>query len=820
MDDATTATTTTNSNNANANPKQPPRRMDSSTVGGEHVKGIHAGIIRASSSRQKVEELASNTGVWFPWNQAYKLWWGFTVFCTFFTAFYETYQIAFGPGGEARGGGAVIGYLLVGVFLIDMAVNFNLAFYDENDEIVWDRKRIAQNYVRGGMFWIDLLGSFPFYVLALAITGQTGTDDSYTQYLALFRLLRLFRLYRVKQLYDILQYSTKISFMTLTLGRDFAVIMVWTHLHACIFYFISRQHNFDPDITWVGGLVAESNGMERYTVSLYWSITTFTTVGYGDFSPVNEIEQVFGIIYMLLNIILQAWVIGSITLLIVKQDEATGSYRDTLERLDDYSTAHGLEQSFYKRLKTQVKLDFNNREISDEQVLQEFPVSVRRKVLRKLYLPNLLQTSLMQGVRQQFVDAFLSASQVEFFSPGEEIIGKGTIAGDLYLLVGGVVQLVTRDKMVKDPAAASGSASDDGWESVLSDSIAGSSTHAAIGKHMQAGEFINPIGFFTESPQMATARTLTVCKTLTLPRAAYQLMADDHPIGAQQVLENLLRKVRAMRGSDKSDDKSDGLGDAPLSSQPSMDDLGDDATKSVRFEGQHISSDYGEGAGVRAQQAFQLQAAETVVEDLVQMHANKLRDDRTTRFLFAAGRGNVGILTLLLNQGLDPDAADYDKRTALMVAAMKGQTDVVTKLLELHADPNLVDMHGVSALGEAAMNGHEDTVKVLLKHGGSLCLTEAKAASTLCQAVFDGDVRLLQRLFEAKIDVNAGDYDRRTAVHIAAAEGNLAALRVLVQAGANLNVKDRWNNSVRDEAQSAKSGHVIDYLDSLDSVTK
>jgi ankyrin repeat protein len=127
----------------------------------------------------------------------------------------------------------------------------------------------------------------------------------------------------------------------------------------------------------------------------------------------------------------------------------------------------------------------------------------------------------------------------------------------------------------------------------------------------------------------------------------------------------------------------------------------------------------------------------------------------------------------------------------------------------------LVDMHGVSALAEAAMNGHEETVQVLLKHGGSLCLSEAKAASTLCQAVFDGDVKLLQRLFEAKIDVNAGDYDRRTAVHIAAAEGNLAALRVLVDAGANLNVKDRWNNSVRDEAASAKAGHVIEYLDSL-----
>lgn len=52
-------------------------------------------------------------------------------------------------------------------------------------------------------------------------------------------------------------------------------------------------------------------------------------------------------------------------------------------------------------------------------------------------------------------------------------------------------------------------------------------------------------------------------------------------------------------------------------------------------------------------------------------------------------------------------------------------------------------------------------------------------ASQLCTAVFEGDLPLLRRLIRAGAAADAGDYDRRTALHIAAAEGNTAAVRAV-----------------------------------------
>jgi hypothetical protein len=70
---------------------------------------------------------------------------------------------------------------------------------------------------------------------------------------------------------------------------------------------------------------------------------------------------------MLLNIVIAAWIIGSITLLIVKGDEKTGEYRDSLETLKQYGEMHDFDDSFMRKLKAQLKLGFQNREISDEQ---------------------------------------------------------------------------------------------------------------------------------------------------------------------------------------------------------------------------------------------------------------------------------------------------------------------------------------------------------------------------------------------------------------------------------------------------------------------
>ena len=44
-------------------------------------------------------------------------------------------------------------------------------------------------------------------------------------------------------------------------------------------------------------------------------------------------------------------------------------------------------------------------------------------------------------------------------------------------------------------------------------------------------------------------------------------------------------------------------------------------------------------------------------------------------------------------------------------------------------------------------------------------------------------------------DLNLGDYDKRTAIHLAASEGNYEMVKWLVENGADVNAVDRWGGT-------------------------
>jgi glutaminase A len=81
----------------------------------------------------------------------------------------------------------------------------------------------------------------------------------------------------------------------------------------------------------------------------------------------------------------------------------------------------------------------------------------------------------------------------------------------------------------------------------------------------------------------------------------------------------------------------------------------------------------------------------------------------------------------------------------------------------------------------------------------------------LCKAAGAGDVRKVKELVQAGAPLLYVDYDYRSALHVAACEGHLNVVRLLVEAGHPLNVRDRWNHTPLHEALTcvADSAHEV-----------
>ena len=76
-------------------------------------------------------------------------------------------------------------------------------------------------------------------------------------------------------------------------------------------------------------------------------------------------------------------------------------------------------------------------------------------------------------------------------------------------------------------------------------------------------------------------------------------------------------------------------------------------------------------------------------------------------------------------------------------------------------------------------------------------MDETDSSGELCEFARAGEIERVMLLLEGKCDPNAADYDRRTSLHLAASEGNLHVINVLVKSGVDVNVRDRYPRTSR-----------------------
>ena len=193
----------------------------------------------------------------------------------------------------------------------------------------------------------------------------------------------------------------------------------------------------------------------------------------------------------------------------------------------------------------------------------------------------------------------------------------------------------------------------------------------------------------------------------------------------------------------------------------------------------------------------------------------------------AAQRGHIPMVKLLLERGADPLKGTIGQRLPLHFAAENGHTDTVRLLLEQpNVDPNAPDHDGRTAIFNAADKGHEAVVRLLLEQPRIVPSPMTNSGfSPLIQTIFGSHTDII-RLFLARPDVNPNEADKtynqtplwmaatcndgeyvriflsrkekdldldapsrfgETALGRCARQGYLAAGKLLIEAGANIN---------------------------------
>jgi ankyrin repeat protein len=189
-----------------------------------------------------------------------------------------------------------------------------------------------------------------------------------------------------------------------------------------------------------------------------------------------------------------------------------------------------------------------------------------------------------------------------------------------------------------------------------------------------------------------------------------------------------------------------------------------------------------------------------------------LPEHRALVDLFACAKlGKTEDAEILLEQ--NPDlvrATTPDGMTALHYAARSGHTGVVGVLLRYHADVNARNNRGATALMEACHGGPwkpvpaEDIIERLLDHGALVDLFQAAATGRtgLIESILDRDSGLLDSL----------DAQGKTALWYAAHNNRFAAVKLLVERGADVNRSEAVGTAALHRTSGECSDELIQYL--------
>lgn len=158
----------------------------------------------------------------------------------------------------------------------------------------------------------------------------------------------------------------------------------------------------------------------------------------------------------------------------------------------------------------------------------------------------------------------------------------------------------------------------------------------------------------------------------------------------------------------------------------------------------------------------------------------------------AVYRDDTDTVIDLINRGMDVNSVDPAGNTLLHVAARNGNVRLLEILLKGKANPNARNRVGDSPLMLAAYNGKQPAIDFLLAAGAELNHT---GWTPLHYAVFAEQAEMVSYLLLKGANVDARAPNEQTALMLAAKNGNLAIVKLLLNAKADAALIDQHGDT-------------------------
>nr|CDS16629.1 potassium voltage gated channel subfamily H [Echinococcus granulosus] len=400
----------------------------------------------------KVQDLKASRCILLHYSILKIVWDWLIVLCTFYFAVMVPYNAAFQRDSNERTL-RTLDMIIEVLFIVDILLNFRTTFVSKSGQVVHHSKEIALNYIRG-WFILDLIAAVPFDVI-WTIQSPESPVANWMHLMKLARLLRLARLFQKIERYS--QYNAVV------LSILMCMFFLLAHWFACGWFGLGSRELMNlktRNHSWLFELSERTNayyganmtgGPSRssiYISSLYFTMSSLTSVGFGNVSPNTSNEKVFSIVSMLVGALMHAAVFGNVTTIIQRMYTRRSAYQTKNQDLKDFTRAHHLPKQLRQRMLEFYQAMWSiNRGIDKQTIMQAFPEEMRGDIALHINR-EMLSLPIFKSASIGCQKSIAQLIGTRFATPGEYLVHRGDAIRNLYFVCSGSLEILDEEGSV------------------------------------------------------------------------------------------------------------------------------------------------------------------------------------------------------------------------------------------------------------------------------------------------------------------------------------------------------------------------------------
>ena len=337
------------------------------------------------------------------------------------------------------------------IYIIDLIFGFFRWYYNIEFTLISNRNMIISNYIYGN-FFSDLIMAIPFYSILKFKALEIEKNDIYNEnniFLKILICIKSFKIIKVNNaknnriIYFLYQQFSKFYYLEKIYQIFHFIIIVSSVFNIFICFHIYIAKLSYPN--WiVSSNLQDKPFVDIYQTSLYFIITTLTSVGYGDIVCKSKEETCFQIVLLSIGLVVYSFIISTVGDYVQNKSKAAINYDKNMAKLEEIRIQYpNIPYKLYNKIKLHIeRMLSQSKKIEYNILINSLPYYLQNSVLFQIHKTEINKFSFFKHCdNSDFILKVLTHFIPIFSKKNNILVGEGEYLENIFFIKEGRLSL-------------------------------------------------------------------------------------------------------------------------------------------------------------------------------------------------------------------------------------------------------------------------------------------------------------------------------------------------------------------------------------------